>query len=187
MDIYLIRHTKTATEKGLCYGRSDVALSSSFTDEALQIQKKLLDLKPDCQFFSSPLSRCLKLAETFSETVITDNRLLELDFGDWENSYFDDVDPDVIKQWADNFVDIGPPKGESFADLHRRAGSFWQELVTLDSEQVVVVTHAGVIRALLAHILKLPLANAFQFRIDSGSIHKLQHINHYTFINYLNR
>jgi alpha-ribazole phosphatase len=162
-------------------------LSSSFTDEALQIQKKLPELNAGCRFFSSPLSRCLKLAETFSETVITDNRLRELDFGDWENSYFDDVDPDVIKQWADNFVDIGPPKGESFADLHRRAGSFWQDLVTLDSEQVVVVTHAGVIRALLAHILKLPLANAFQFRIDSGSIHKLQHINHYTFINYLNR
>ena len=59
--------------------------------------------------------------------------------------------------------------------------------MTLDSEQVVVVTHAGVIRALLAHILKLPLANAFQFRIDSGSIHKLQHIDHYTFINYLNQ
>jgi alpha-ribazole phosphatase len=187
MDIYLIRHTQTDTEKGLCYGQSDVALSPNFTEEALQLQKKLPELNEGCSVFSSPLSRCLMLAETFSKMVKTDDRLLELDFGDWENVYFDHVDPDVIKHWTDNFVDVGPPKGESFADLYRRASSFWQELVALDLEQVVVVTHAGVIRALLAHILQLPLANAFQFRIDSGSVHKLQHLNDYTYINYLNQ
>ena len=187
MDIYLIRHTKTDTEKGFCYGQSDVPLSPNFTNEALQLQKKLPEINGGSQVFSSPLSRCLKLAKLLSRTVKTDDRLLELDFGDWENSYFDQVDPDVMKHWADNFVDVGPPKGESFADLPRRVSSFWQELVKLESEQIVVVTHAGVIRALLAHILELPLANAFQFRIDSGSVHKLQHLNEYTYINYLNR
>ncbi|MGH8559024.1 MAG: alpha-ribazole phosphatase [Methylococcales bacterium] len=187
MDIYLIRHTKTDTEKGLCFGQSNVALSHNFADDALQLQKKMPELKSDCLVFSSPLTRCLQLAEKLSDKVSTDARLLELDFGDWENRYFNDVDNIALKQWSDNFVEVRPPNGESFSDLYRRAGGFWRELLALESEQVVVVTHAGVIRALLAHVLNLPLANTFQFRIDLGSVHKLQHIDHCTFINCLNR
>ena len=64
--------------------------------------------------------------------------------------------------------------------------TFWQELLLTDAEQVVLVTHAGVIRALLAHVLQLPLANAFKFKVDMGSVHKLQHINDYTFVHFLN-
>lgn len=186
MDIYLIRHTKTATEKGLCYGQSNVALSPDFEDDVQKLLEKLPDLSAECLVFSSPLSRCLQLAEKLSKTVTADKRLLELDFGHWENCFFDELDSDVFRHWTDNFVDISPPNGESFTDLCQRAASFWQEVVLLDQEQVIIVTHAGVIRAILAHILNLPLANAFQFRIDSGSVHKLQHINDYTFINYLN-
>jgi alpha-ribazole phosphatase len=186
MDIYLIRHTKTATEKRLCYGQSDVALSPDFEVDAQKLLEKLPDLSVECQVFSSPLSRCLQLAEKLSQTVTADKRLLELDFGNWENCFFDGLDSDVFRHWTEHYVDVSPPNGESFTDLCRRAASFWQEVVLLDREQVVIVTHAGVIRAILAHVLNLPLANAFRFHIDSGSIHKLQYINDYTFINYLN-
>jgi alpha-ribazole phosphatase len=186
MDIYLIRHTKTATEKGFCYGQSDVALSPDFEADAQNLIKKLPHFSAECPVFSSPSSRCLQLAKKLSRSVAIDKRLLELDFGHWENCFFDDLDSDVFRYWTDNFVDVSPPNGESFSDLCRRAASFWQEILLLDQKQVIIVTHAGVIRALLAHVLNLPLANAFQFRIDSGSVHKLQHSQCYTYINYLN-
>ena len=189
MDIYLIRHTKTDTLKGLCYGQSDVALAKCFFEEAHQLQQKLPKLKANSLLFSSPLTRCVKLAERFSECVKTDPRLLELDFGDWENRCFDDIDADVLQQWTADFVHIAPPNGESFIDLCQRVGDFWQDVVhgmPTTTEQIVIITHAGVIRALLAHILKLPPANAFQFRVDVGSVHKLQHLNNYTYINYIN-
>jgi alpha-ribazole phosphatase len=189
MDIYLIRHTKTDTLKGLCYGQTDVALADSFLEEAHQLQQKLPVLKPNNLIFSSPLTRCVQLAEKLSDKVTTDTRLSELDFGDWEYSRFDDIDVDVLQQWTDNFVHVAPPNGESFTDLCQRAGSFWQDVIhgmNATSEQILIITHAGVIRALLAHILKLPPANAFQFRIDVGSVHKLQHLDNYTYINYIN-
>jgi alpha-ribazole phosphatase len=187
MDIYLVRHTKTDTEKGLCYGQSDVPLAESFIDEARQLQGKLPELSRHCKVFSSPLTRCLQLAERFSETVTTDRRLLEVNFGGWENSLFDDIDADALRHWTENFVHQAPPNGESFTDLCERAGSFWQDLLRIETAQVLIITHAGVIRALLAHILQLPPANAFQFRIDSGSVHKLQRHGDYTYIHYLNR
>ena len=117
MDIYLIRHTKTATEQGLCYGQSNVALADSFPDEVRQLQQKLPEIKQESLVFSSPLSRCIQLAERFSSTVITDARLLELDFGDWEGLRFEAIEVDVLQQWTDNFVRAAPPNGESFTDL----------------------------------------------------------------------
>ncbi len=188
MDIYLIRHTKTDTPKGLCYGQSDVKLTDSFFEEVCQLQRKLPELHADSLVFSSPLTRCKQLAERLSDNVSTDVRLLELDFGDWEGKPFNEIDGEVLQQWTDDFVNGSPPNGESFNDLCQRASSFWQDLIDemQASQQVLIITHAGVIRALLAHILKLPPANAFQFRVDVGSVHKFQHLDNYTFINYLN-
>lgn len=187
MDIYLIRHTKTAAEQGLCYGQSDVALADSFLEDARQLQQKLPEFMQESLVFSSPLTRCVQLADRFSSTVTTDARLLELDFGDWEGLRFDAIEACVLQRWTDNFVHAAPPNGESFTDLCRRAGFFWQDLLSREAEQALIITHAGVIRALFTHILKLPPANAFQFRVDPGSVHKLQYLDNYTYISYINK
>lgn len=187
MDIYLIRHTKTDTVNGLCYGQSDVALADSFIAEAQLIHEKLPELSADCLITSSPLNRCVQLAQTFGMPITLDNRLQEVNFGDWENLRFDDIEPSLLKKWTENFVAMPPPNGESFSDLCRRAGSFWDDLMSnKPAQQVLLITHAGVIRALLAHVLELPPANAFKFRVDAGSVHKLQYINDYTYIHSVN-
>jgi alpha-ribazole phosphatase len=186
MDIYLIRHTQTATDPGLCYGQSNIALADSFLNEMNDLHDKLPEFDDDCTVFSSPLMRCLQLAKTFSDTVTTDTRLQELDFGDWEGKRFDDIDADILQHWTNNFVTAAPPNGETFEDLHQRAGSFWQDLLATNAKQVLVITHAGVIRALLAHALNLPLANSFQLRIDSGSVHKLRQTDDYLYVEYIN-
>ncbi len=188
MDIYLIRHTKTASEKGFCYGQSDVPLAESFDKELIEVNAKLPDLTEDCLVFSSPLQRCISLAKVFLKPIKMDVRLQELNFGDWENRKFDDIDAEFLKNWADNFVTLSPPNGESFGDLCHRAGQFWDELIAAEAcQQVLIVTHAGVIRALLAHVLQLPLANSFKFQINTGSVHKFQHVNNYTYVQWLNR
>ena len=118
--------------------------------------------------------------------MVTDARLQELNFGDWEGTRFDAIDADILQHWTDNFVTAAPPNGENFEDLYQRAGSFWQDLLAAEAEQVLVITHAGVIRALLARALNLPLANSFQLRVDSGSVHKLRKDNNYLYIEYIN-
>lgn len=187
MDIYLIRHTQTATAKGLCYGQSDVMLADSFPEDLFKLQQKLPLITDNSLIFSSPLQRCLQLAKRLSTSVISDERLLEVNFGDWEGRRFEDIDADILLHWTNNFVHSPPPNGECFSDLCQRVGDFWQALLTHNAAQVLIITHAGVIRALLTHILHLPPANAFHFQIDAGSVHKLQYLNNYTYINYINR
>ncbi len=186
MDIYLIRHTQTANAEGLCYGQCDIGLAISFPEEVEALHDKLPSFDEDCRVFSSPLTRCVQLAETFSESAIIDPRLQELNFGDWEGQRFDDIDPIALQHWTDNFATATPPNGESFAELYQRTGEFWQELLAAPSDQVVIVTHAGVIRAFLARALSLAPANAFQFRIDAGSVHKLSCVDDYIYLEYLN-
>ena len=186
MDIYLIRHTQTAADPGLCYGQSNVALADSFPDEMTDLHQKLPEFEEDCKVFSSPLTRCLQLAKTFSDTITTDARLQELDFGAWEGKRFDDIEADALKHWSNNFVTAAPPNGENFEDLYQRTGSFWQDLLAAKAEQVLVITHAGVIRALLARALNMPLTNSFQLRIDPGSVHKLRQTGDYLYIEYIN-
>ncbi len=190
MDIYLIRHTQTDTRKGLCYGQSDVKLATTFFDDVREILKKLnLPLFEGGRgdlLFSSPLSRCSRLAALICDDVILDNRLLEVNFGDWENMPFAEIESEKLHHWTQNFVTLAPPNGESFSELCQRVERFWHDLIQHENERVFIVTHAGVIRALLAVILQLPLANAFQFRVDCGSVHKLRHENNYTYIEFLN-
>lgn len=188
MDIYLIRHTRTKTEQGLCYGRSDVRLADSFEVDAQALSNKIDELSDDCVIFSSPLSRCLLLAEHFKKRITIDHRIQEINFGEWENQRFNDIDETQLRYWTEHFVTTSPPNGENFTDLCGRVSEFWGELLlTQPAKQIVLITHAGVIRALLTHVLKLQPENSFKIRIDFGSVHKLQHNNDYTSIQYLNR
>ena len=75
-----------------------------FSKKRINCNRNCPILNPDSLVFSSPLTRCVQLAERLSDNVTTDARLLELDFGDWEGKRFDDIDVDVLQQWTDNFV-----------------------------------------------------------------------------------
>lgn len=186
MEIYLIRHTQTATVLGLCYGQFDVPLADNFLQEVDIIRKKLPEIESDWFIYSSPLRRCKQLAEKFSEQIVIDERLQELNFGDWENVFFDDISAELLKNWTDNFVTVSPPNGESFEALFQRVESFWLDLLASKKKKIIIVTHAGVIRGLLANVLNLPLERAFQFSVDYGSVHKLEFQDNYTYIRYLN-
>ncbi|MBM4207219.1 MAG: alpha-ribazole phosphatase [Gammaproteobacteria bacterium] len=188
MDIFLIRHTKTAAINGLCYGQTDVALADTFIEETQAVVNKLASLSNGCLIYSSPLSRCLRLAETFRRPVVVDQRLREVNFGDWEGIRFDEIDQQTLRHWTEHFVTQPPPNGECFNDLCQRVGVFWDELIAAQpAKQVILITHAGVIRALLAHVLQLPPRNAFSMQVDAGSVHKLRYQNDYTYIDYINR
>jgi alpha-ribazole phosphatase len=172
MSLFLVRHTAVAVDKGVCYGISDVPLAGTFEDTA----KLLLQNLPPAPWhvISSPSTRCRKLAESFGPFTTIDGRLRELDFGEWEMRRWDDIPRAEIDLWSADFVHRAPPGGESFAALADRAEACIADISEKSSsENVLVVTHAGVIRALLASRRKIPLREAFGLPVDFGSIHLL--------------
>lgn len=171
MEIVLIRHPRPAIGEGVCYGSSDLDLAAGFEIDAGVLRERLEDLV-DATLFSSPLRRCRKMAETLG-TPHLDERLQELHFGKWELAPWDAIDRGEFEHWREDFVHRAPPEGESYASLSRRTLAFLTDAQAQEHRSIIVVTHAGVIRALLAHALGVPLERSFAFRLDFGSLCRL--------------
>lgn len=172
MDIYLIRHTTPAIERGTCYGFSDLDVANTFIEEATRI-KQLLPGKPFA-VYASPLQRCSKLARfLFEDDFTVDDRLKELNFGDWEMQRWDDIGPDALQAWMDNYVYVRVPGGESYEDLYKRSIAIFNEVVARGKD-AVIVAHSGVIRSLLAYVTNTPLDKSFELRVEYGRIARLK-------------
>ncbi|MEK8088621.1 alpha-ribazole phosphatase [Thermithiobacillus plumbiphilus] len=179
MNLYLLRHTRTVIEASICHGQTDIGLPPDFAHDLATIRAKLPDLS-GMTIYASPLQRCRLLAEALAPgRVHCDARLMELNFGEWEGQPWDAIDRVALDHWAADFVHRAPPGGESFAQLQARCLDF---LVALPEDQdVLLVTHAGVIRAVLAHARSLPLDRAFEIPVGHGEISSIcwsyQHSN----------
>lgn len=138
MEIYLIRHTSVEVPKEVFYGQTDVPLKATFEQEAAQVKERLVEIKagflPDTDFdyvFTSPLSRCVKLADACGYTgAERDDRLKEINFGAWEMRRFDEIQDPVLQQWYDDYLHVRATGGESFQDQYARVASFLEELQT---------------------------------------------------------
>ena len=175
MKLTLIRHTSLQTAAGICYGQSDVDVAASFINKAAKAKEKLASMAFNA-VYSSPLQRCVKLADAlnFGASVL-DNRLMELNFGDWELQAWDDIPRDIFDTWAHDYANIAPPNGETFSQLQQRGLSFLEDILAKHAnEHIAVVSHGGMIRALLAHVLNMELKGLFRFTIDYGSVTQLQ-------------
>jgi alpha-ribazole phosphatase len=173
MNIYLIRHTAVYNPNKLCYGQSEIPLEENFTVDFDWIKDHLITGE-NTKFWSSPFRRCTKLAAYLSDDKFTtDERISELNFGNWEMSEWAQIDSKELNPWMEDFVNYTPKNGECFNDLYNRSIDFFEELSNKEESDAVVVCHAGVIRAILSYILDFPLENAFNLQIDYSSITKI--------------
>lgn len=172
MEIYLIRHTETVCEKGICYGQSDVDLREPYIEEFELIKQQI---PTDALVYSSPLSRCTQLANYLSSEVITDSRLMEMNFGEWELKKWDVIPEADFTPWMTDFVNVTVPNGESFVELHNRVMDFWKVNIQQNTaKRIVIVTHAGVIRSILCALSNLDLKDAFANKVDFGMVIKVK-------------
>lgn len=188
MRLTLVRHTSLQIPSGVCYGQTDVDVAASFFQEASLTKHKLNGGQFDA-VFSSPLQRCVKLSQVLTtENIVHDERLKELHFGDWEMRAWDDIPRDVFDHWAQNYAELAPPNGETFQQLQQRGIAFVEDMLQKHPQgHVLVVTHGGMIRAMLAHVLNMQLKGLFRFNIDYGSVTQLDFCGIVPKIEYVNR
>lgn len=167
MEVYIIRHTPVATGKEVCYGQSNVPLADTFLRDLEQLKSQLP--KDFDTVFCSPLKRCTDLVEALGyNTIQYENALMEINFGDWENRTWNDINQNQLNNWMEDFVNVRPPKGERLIDLFDRVRLFLDNLRLQNHHRVLLVTHAGVIRCIWAYLLHIPLQNIFKIPVDYG-------------------
>ncbi|HEY0274053.1 MAG TPA: alpha-ribazole phosphatase [Chitinophaga sp.] len=174
MRIYLIRHTTPSIPRGTCYGFTDLDLAPTFETEA----GRLLSLLPSTSInvYTSPLQRCRRLAQFLfpSASITLDNRLKELNFGDWEMQRWDDLGENALRAWMTDYVRTRVPGGESYEDLYARSIESLLE-ITATGQDSAIVTHGGVIRSILAYAMGTSLENSFDTRVEWGRMARLDH------------
>ena len=168
MQVFLIRHPRPVIDAGICYGRLDV---DAHAPQAIADQIKPL-LPADVPVFSSPLRRARQLAEALHPSPVIDQRLCEIDFGDWEGRAWNDIERSLLDAWAADVIGFTPPGGESVASLQQRVIDFATSLEAQPA--VALVAHAGVLRALVGHWQQLPVAEWTQLQFDFGSLTTLR-------------
>ncbi len=128
---------------------------------------------------TSPLSRCQKFAEALADSMginysVVDN-LKEIGFGSWEGRSPDDIkahEGDALERFLKDPVNNRPEGAEPLDEFAERV---WAEYETIAAEyrgqHVLVIAHAGVIRAITSKILGMALDDVYsRLKIEYAAI-----------------
>jgi alpha-ribazole phosphatase len=160
MNIYFVRHGETNENAGKTYyGGLDVHLNERGIQQCINARKYLKNI--DFQkVYISHSKRATQSADILLENakkeLIVDARINELSFGDFEGKTYEEITrlySEEEKQWRENWKDFCPPGGESCRKFYERIKSFMISLESLKEENILVVTHGGVIRAAYTYIM----------------------------------
>lgn len=161
MRLFLIRHPLPAVPPGTCYGRTDLPLAGDPAKYAAALAPLLPARTP---LYSSPLTRCRQLAELLHSTPVFDERIREIDFGEWEMQPWDALDRSLLDAWAADPFHFVPPGGEAVAALRKRVAAFLAEI----PNEAVLVAHAGVMKVCAAELAGEE--DWFSLRFDYGAV-----------------
>lgn len=131
--------------------------------------------------FCSDLKRCVLtakiIADLFTERICVKKKLREISLGQWEGIAVEDIQKKFPGQWefrGKNLKGFRPPEGESFSDLSQRVLPTFYTLCEHTPGDILVVTHAGVIRVILADVLKIDLNDIFEIPQDYAALNFIE-------------
>ena len=158
MRLFFLRHTSLKVEIDVFYGQTDLDVSDNFEEEVIIIKKKILNFNIDTgsiKIYSSPLKRCIKLTKRLTKNFIIDERIKEMNLGDWEMKKMTSIPEREKLEWENNLLSFKIPNGESNEEFLKRLKSFLEDIFKLN-EDALIVCHAGSINGMLSLLTKEP-------------------------------
>lgn len=171
MTLYVVRHGRTeANASGLLLGRADPALDAVGRAQAARIAAAL---PTGPRVVSSPLRRCVETAAAIVAAPETDERLVELDYGDLDLRPFSEVPSETWARWRAD-PDFRPAGGETLTELGGRVAEVLDELAPAAvDDDVVVVTHVSPVKAALAWALGVGIEISWRSFVAQASITRI--------------
>lgn len=155
MNIYVVRHGQTDWNiQGFVQGRTDIELNSTGIEQAKQTANLLKDID-FIDIYSSPLKRTIDTAKLINEyhniNIITDDRLIERNFGDFEGT------KNVLKisDYLNYEHNLQTNNVEGIKKLFKRIENFLLDIYIKYKDtdsNILIVTHGGVGIAITAII-----------------------------------
>lgn len=179
--VTVLRHGAVAGRSNVLRGALDEPLSAEGR-VALEATARRLAAPAYSRMVCSPLRRCREFAQDYAlelgVALAVLPALREISFGEWEGLSPAEVearDGERYRRFRQG--ESAAPGGESLAELRARVLPAWQALLA-DSAggHVLLVTHAGVMRALLVGLFGLPPERLAQIALPPAAHLRISHL-----------
>ena len=176
--IAFVRHGETATNRaGLLLGRADPSLTERGMEQAATLGAHFAVGARPVAVVTSPLRRAVDTAEAIASAcsleVETEDGLIEIDYGEWDERSFDDVPADELRKWRADPA-FSPPGGESLVAVQERVSACAAAMLERATDGLVVaVSHVSPIKAAVAWALGVGPEIAWKLRLDVASITRI--------------
>lgn len=183
--LYLIRHGECAGKGLYIGGGSDVPLVPEGIEQIRGIASLLQARGADPRIiYTSQQIRAVESSAILGDQFKITPKLLagleECRFGEWEGLSYEEIlkrDEQFLKEWIDNPFQHRPAAGESLKDVEVRvnkAAVEWEPLIDeRKTHEVFIVSHRGPLALLLLKYLKMERDKFWSFRINRGSVSRL--------------
>ena len=170
MEIYLIRHGRTALNQRRAYcGRINAPITPEGAEEAHRIHYALTPTR----VYVTPLLRTQQTAAILfpqAEQIIVEE-LREMNFGDFEGREADQLEQDpMYRAWLASNCQLPCPNGESLESFRQRiAQALYQlvaQVISQGDKELVIVAHGGTIMASMTTYAQ-PGQEYFQWHVDN--------------------
>jgi broad specificity phosphatase PhoE len=188
MAWYILRHADK--EKGNFHNpqlrHQDEPISAKGKEDALKLVE-VFAKKPISAIYVSAYQRTWQtaagIAERLQLTPVIDSRLNEIDNGDLDEmteQEFQQTYPEVWQAYVARTADFRYPGGESGEDVQARIKSFFEEkLEQHKDDQILLVTHEGLIRQTMCYIMGMPVYRRGDFRVNLCGLTELSYQKDY--------
>ena len=182
MKIYLIRHGESEWNRAHRYtGQQDVRLSALGQEQARRVAQRL-EHEPLTAIYASPLQRARDTANAIGKLkrlpVNLHPGFSEIHHGLWEGLTVEQVTqqfPDELERWRTTPHAVLMPAGECIADVARRAGAAFDQIVAEHANGTLALcAHDAVLQVILLHALGLPLEHFGQYCIENAALSCLE-------------
>lgn len=177
LHLDLLRHGETELGGGLRGSLDDALTEKGWA----QMRAAVIEQGPWDRLVSSPLQRCARFADELGAQlclpVQIEKDLQELHFGAWEGqstaALMDTSAEALGRFWSDPYA-FTPPDGEPVADFSARVLAAVERLHAAHAgERVLLITHGGVMKLLLAQARGLPREQLLNVEVAHASLHSL--------------
>jgi len=178
LNVYFLRHGETAynADNNRYCGRTDIPLTEKGLEQARLVGEQLKNISFDA-VYSSPLERARRTAQLAggNREVISDRRLIEADFGQWEGKTREEFIQEKEALWTDWNRDPLHTRaggtGETAKEVIDRVDDFFRWVYTRHpSGHILVVAHNGVNRLYLAWKLGMEVRHYRRLVQENSSI-----------------
>ncbi len=176
-ELILVRHGQPVLQNAML-GHTDSPLSDFGWQ---QLEKTFNCIEKPELLITSPLARCVAFAQQYSAeqsvSLVVDKIWQEYFFGDWDGQTYQSLHeqfPEQVSQFFSQPSVYPPPNGELLTDFSLRIEQALNLLLKVhQGKKIVLLTHAGVIRTLVAWCLKMNYTDATHFKrfsVDYASV-----------------